>query len=1203
MKISLHRLRPLPGLLVLAMLAFDAGAQEIVRLQNVHSYAAALPSVVQHLPNRKSLVNVLDEIESEYGVRFHYNHSLVTGLVVEGARFDRNEDALVDVLDRLLTPLDLEYHRISEKIYVVKGRKEGKTPKEIKRDRRWLKDLDTRIEVGGAIGQRIAGASRAQVSQERSVTGSVTSDQGEKLPGVSVILKGTTVGTVTDVDGKYTIAIPGEDAVLVFSYVGYTTREVSVEGRSVIDVLLEQDVTALEEVVVVGYGTQKKSHLTAAVDQVDAKVLQNRPMRSVADGLQGMVAGLNIRNPSGAPEATPRLNIRGFTGFNASEQPLILVDGVERQLYDINPNDIETISILKDGAASAIYGSRAPYGIVLITTRSGKKGEKMRIGYSANLGYGKPYGLPEQLDSYVWAEYINEAYRNQPGGGGAPFFSDLQVQRMKAYAAGDYDNPVFDGLDPAHVPYGTFAANPTQWGAHTDNFANTMWFDEAMRDVSTSQQHNINVSGGGEKATYYVGLGYNEANGIFKGPNFKNRYSALMKVDTDITDWLTLSFSTNYVRTDERGPNSQGAGREYGTIFNQFARAFPIWSTYNPNGTYYRFNSLPNWNGEAGTESMKMNRVLLSGGFDIEPLKDFHLVGKYTLRNSASTYDRTTLQIFQELPNGTTAVTQRTAGNTGIVKRYDDELYHTIDLHVSYSKTLNNLHSFYVLAGYQEEENRFTELESSATNFFSPGVPAISTASANFQTSDQIIDWATRGMFGRFSYNYAEKYFVEFNVRRDATSRFKKEDRWGTFPSVSGAWNIARENFWPLSETITLLKPRASWTTSGNANVNGYYPFYPSINISMSNNIILGGQLVSTASIPALVSDQLTWAKPVTINIGFDAQAIKDKLELNYDWYQRTVENQFGPPPSVPETIGATVPNANNAVSETRGWEVNVKWNDKAFDLLGKPFRYSVQFRMSDYVGYVVEYEDDGTGAVANQWTPGQVFGQNFQYVSNGIMQGVEDLYANVPQGTTWYYPGDLAMVDINGDGEINSGTTGTWYSRGDLVRNGFDYPRRTYGLTLGVEWNNIDISVLLDGVGHWKRYATHMYVWGTSGTEFFAPFFREHAELGYWRPDNTDAFFPMNVFDGKNRNRANNQYTLDLSHLRVRNVRIGYSVPQSVLQRIGLSRAYLYSSVENMGFIYYNSFIKYDPELLAAANGEGYPPMQYYSFGLNIEL
>lgn len=1038
--------------------------------------------------------------------------------------------------------------------------------------------------------------------QEITVTGQITTeDEPEGLPGVSVVLKGTSTGTVSDINGRYSIAVPSQDAVLVFTYVGYVKEEVNVENRSVININLKPDVSQLEEIVVVAYGTQKKSHVTAAVSQIEGKALEDRPLRSIADALNGLAPGLNVRSPSGAPEATPNLNIRGFTGFNSSQQPLILVDGIERELYDINPNDIESISVLKDGAATAIYGSRAPHGIIQITTKSGERGEEIKFSVSSNFRFGRPYGLPEQLDNYEWVGYINEAYRNQPGGGTAPFFSETQIARMKAYAEGDFTNPVFEGIDPEYVPYGTFPIGPTNWGAHQDTFANVNWLDEALVDIVPSEEHNISMSGGSNRTSYYMSLGYNESVGMFKGTNFKNRYSALIKLDTDVTDWLTINLSTNYVKTAEEGPNFGGRGRDYGTMFNIFARAFPIWVTTNPNGSSGRFNSLPQLIGKGGTESRNLNRILLSGGVTINPAKGFTIKGSYTWNNTNNNFNRNTLQIFQVLPNGNTVPDQRSS-RSFITRRFDNNDYHTIDLHASYSKTINNIHNFNAMIGYQQEHNMFTQLEGGASDFFSQSVLAISTSSANFQTSDRIYDWSTRGFFGRFSYNYDEKYFIEFNGRRDATSRFLPENRWGTFPSIAAGWNIAAEAFWPFKELVTQFKPRASWSTSGSANV-GLYPFYPSVNINLASNIILDGGLAYIATMPPLVSDQLTWARPTTIDVGFDLQSFENRLELNYDWYQRTVKDQFGPPPSIPKTIGAGVPDANNAISETRGWELNLTWKDKAFDLFNKPVRYNFGLRYSDFIGYVVEYEDDGTGAVVGQWTPGQIFGQNFHYASNGIMQNTEALYANTPQGGTWYYPGDLAVKDLNGDGEINSGIAGTWYNRGDLVKNGYNYPRGTYGITLGAEWNNFDLTLLLDGVMQWTQYSTHMYVWGNSGMQWFAPYYKEHARLGYWSPDNTDAFYPRNMYAGKNRLVPNDQYALDLSHLRIRNLKLGYNVPQVLAQKIRMSRVYLYASAENLGFIYNNAFIKYDPELLAGANGEGYPPLQYFSFGANLQF
>lgn len=1114
----------------------------------------------------QKLVKVLDEIENRSEFYFLYNEKLIdterpVSITVNNRKID-------EILDELFAGTDIVYTITDRKIILAPSFLSNENP------------------------------------QQTSVFGKVTSQSGQPLPGVTVVVKGSLDGTISDTNGNYSLSKMPENAILVFSFVGMRTQEVPVSGKANIDIVLVEETIGIEEVVAVGYGTQKKSHLTAAVDQVKGETLENRPLRSLGDGLRGAAAGLNVSMPSGAPEAEPHLNIRGFTGFGQEAQPLILVDGVERDLKDINPLDVESISILKDGSASAIYGSRAPYGIVLITTKSGGKGEPLKLKYSTNQSLGVPFGVPKMLNSWEWAELINEGYRNKPGGKGSAWLSDLQIERMKALAAGDLSNPVFDGLDPAQVPYGTFALKPTLWGGHTEAFANTNWLKEVLKDVAHSQQHNLSVSGGGKQSSYYIGLGYNDNEGIFTGTNFKKRYSTLVKTKTDVNEWMRLNVSVNYVKSDESGPNNRGNGRDYKGIFSQFAKAYSIWPYYNPNGSYYRFNYIPNVQGASGSETVNENDLTVTGGLEIEPVKDLKLRGNYTWRNSQSNYSLTSLQLMQILPNGDEVKNQRSVGNESITKRKSNTNYHSMEFIASYSKTLNSSHNFFGLMGYQEEENMYDMLEGSSQDFFSHSILSISTSMGNFQTTDRLYSWATRGWFGRFSYDYEGKYLAEFNARYDATSRFLREDRWGFFPSASVAWNVAREEFWPVKNYISQFKPRASWSTSGDASV-GLYPFYPSINIKTSNKVILDGSLVNYATMPNLVSDQLTWAKPTTIDFGFDLEALKNRLDVNYDWYQRTIKDQFGPPPSVPETIGIALPKKNNAISETRGWEAIVSWRDKAFNVNHKPLNYTIRFNMSDYIGYVVKYEDDGTGSVSGQWTPGQVFGKNYQYVSDGIMQNKEDLYVNVPQGDTWYYPGDLALKDLNGDGEISDGTTGTWYNRGDLVENGYNYPRWVYGLLMGADWNNFDLSVLLEGVGHWKMYSNTNYVFGYEGSDQWGnPYYKEHVkDLGYWKPTNTKAFFPMLTYNTKNRKNPNDQYTLNLAHLRIRNIKLGYNIPKSILHKIKMSSLYLYASAENLGFIYYKSFVKMEPDLLSADQGRGYPPQQYYSFGINVEF
>jgi len=1004
-----------------------------------------------------------------------------------------------------------------------------------------------------------------------TITGKVIEKNGDPLPGVNVYEKSDpSHGVITSVDGTYSITVSSADAILVCSFVGFEAQELHIANRKVINVTLLESSITLDEVISVAYGTQKKSNLTAAVDQISGSKVQNRPLRSISDGLQGEVAGLNVIAPSGAPEASPKLNIRGFTGFGTSSSPLILVDGVQRNIADINPNDVESISVLKDGAASAIYGSRAPFGVVLIKTKQG------------------------------FAELINEARRNA---GKSSRFGDLQIKRMKAWAAGDYTNNVFDGINPEEVPYGTYKVNDKKWGGYWEAFANTDWFDVSMKDVVPSQEYNMNISGGSNNTSYYLGLGYNESNGIFKGVNdHKNRYTAIVNVNTEITSWLSANAKLDYVRTDEIGPNNRGSGRNYGRIWNELARSFPILPTHNPNGSYYFASVQPNYNGDAGTEGVVRDDITLTGGVVITPFKGLNINGRYTWRNNSRDYSRTTFVLMQVLPDGSEVPTERTTGHSAVKRQFSRNDYYTFDVNADYSKTFSGKHNLHILAGIQQENNDYIHLFGEGKNLYSIEVPTIKTTTSDYKASDKLSDWATRGYYGRLSYNYSEKYFIEFNVRHDAHSKFKSDNRWGTFPSVSAGWNVARENFWTIDNIISRFKIRGSYSTSGSL-PDGNYLFYPTINTGISSSVIINGEFVNYASQPQLVSNTLTWAKPSTIDVGLDIAAFGNRLDFSYDWYQRTIRDQFGPAKPLPEVLGTSVPRENNAVSETRGWEFTLKWRDRAFNLVNKPFRYNVAFRMSDYIGYVVEYKDNVTGSRNGQWTPGEVFGQNYYYTSNGIMQNVDDLYANPLQGGDWYYSGDLAMQDTNGDGTINSGNGGVWYALGDKKKSGFNYPRKKYSITLGIEWNGFDLSALFDGVGQWNKYSSSMYVWGNQGNEWFAPYFKESADLGYWRPDNTDAFFPRNTLKGKNRNRSNAQYELNLANLRVKNLRLGYGLPKRVAGKIGLDNLYVYFSAENLGFIYYKSYIKYDPQLMAASSGQGYPPQRILSFGINIGL
>ena len=468
-------------------------------------------------------------------------------------------------------------------------------------------------------------------------------------------------------------------------------------------------------------------------------------------------------------------------------------------------------------------------------------------------------------------------------------------------------------------------------------------------------------------------------------------------------------------------------------------------------------------------------------------------------------------------------------------------------------ETFADNHNLFVQMGMQAEENGYKSLTGSRDGLFAPDVStSLSTASTNPQVRDNLYSWSTLGYYAVLTYDYKQKYLIKLAGRRDASSRFSPDARWGAFPSVSGAWNVAKEDFWPLKNVISTFKPRASWSTSGDlasAGGGNYYTYLPTLSLGTSSGTLLGGNFANFATPPGLISSTLTWAKPETIDFGLDITAFNNRLTIGYDWYQRTVKDQVGPPNPLPLTLGTGAPRLNNSVSETRGWELSLSWSDQ-FNLGESPFRYNVGFQMSDYIGYVTEYSENKTGVRSGVWTPGELFGQNYVYESAGVAQSLSDLKGGTLTGT-YNYPGYLQYKDLNGDGYINSGNGGFWYSQGDSKPNGFNYPRKSYSITPSVSWKNFSFSAVFDGVLQWKIYNSTEYVWGTkAGADlayFYTPAFKESTDLGYWRPDNTNAFFPS---FNTGKDLATDQYSLDLSHLRIRNITIGYDFPERMVEK-----------------------------------------------------
>lgn len=470
----------------------------------------------------------------------------------------------------------------------------------------------------------------------------------------------------------------------------------------------------------------------------------------------------------------------------------------------------------------------------------------------------------------------------------------------------------------------------------------------------------------------------------------------------------------------------------------------------------------------------------------------------------------------------------------------------------------------------------------------------------NMKLTDAKNHWSTMGAFFRLSYNYDSRYLLDFNGRYDAASKYPPETRWAFFPSVSAGWNIAREAFWPIEE-ISTLKLTGSFGKLGDQSANGNYLYIPTMSTGTLSGIVLDGEAPRYVSMPGIVADDITWAKPQTWGFGAEVAALNNRLRGEYYWYQRTVYDQLGPASTLPEVLGVNPPQTNNAISETRGWELSLSWRDQACVIAGAPLNYNLRFILSDYVGYVVSYPDNVTGE-RGSWTPGQRFGEVYGYRSAGIATNRDALIHSVLPGTDWYYTGDLLFQDLNGDGQINQGTGSTWYSMGDLVRLGYNYPRMKYAISLGLDWKNFSFSMFLDGVGKEVRYINNYMIFGATGDHGGRKMLQQHVDLGYWSEYQTDAFFPRAYTQGKNFSNANDQYMIDLAHLRVKNISLGYTLPSEVVSKLRLNRLSFNFSIENLGFIYNKSWLDLDPQVIRQS-GNGYPIQRTYSLGVKIGI
>lgn len=1041
------------------------------------------------------------------------------------------------------------------------------------------------ISTGIASAIPVSGVSGMNIVQQGSVCKGVVKDaNGETIIGASVVVKGTTNGTITGLDGDFEIPNVEKGTTIVISFVGYQTQEIVWNGQP-INITLQDDTKLLDEVVVVGYGTQKKVNLTGAVSMVDSEVLASRPVSNVSQALQGQIPGLNmsVSNNGGSLESTMNFNIRGTgtLGSGSSASPLVLIDGVEGDMNTLNPNDIENISVLKDASSSSIYGARAAFGVILITTKNGKAG-KTHVNYSGNVRFNDGIGIPKMANSYDFATMFNAANVND---GKTPIFNDAYMQNIKDYMDGKLTQST--------------VANGNVWAKWNEGaYDNIDWFNEFYKSWVPSQEHNLSISGGNEKVTYLLSGSFLDQNGLLRhGTDKFQRYTLNSKISVKLADWVTMNYNNKWTREAYDRPTYMT-----GLFFHNIARRWPTCFVKDPNGHWAADMEILQME-EGGKQNNEKNWMTNQLQFVFEPIKDWHINLEGSLRQYNEKSHWAVLPIYGYDTNNQPYLLSWNGGAPGYSEVQDyrsSEDYFSTNIYSDYSKTIGD-HYFKVMAGFNAELYKTGSLTGFGTDLITPTVPELNTTQDNKNTYNSASELAIAGFFGRVNYNYKERYMLEANLRYDGSSRFIGDKRWGLFPSFSLGWNIAREEFFePLNSVVGTLKLRGSWGQLGNNETEAWYPFFQTMPTGTTNSgWLLNGVRQNTAGTPGIVSSLLTWETVESWNVGVDFGLFNNRLTGSFDYYQRYTYDMVGPAPTLPGILGTSAPAINNADMKSYGWEMELSWRDRINE-----FNYGVRFTLADGQREVTKYPNE-SGDI-NTWYAGKLDGTIWGYTTVGIAQTQEEMDAhlanNKPNWGSKWGAGDVMYADLNGDGEVASGSS-TLGDHGDLTVIGNSYARYNFGLTLDGSWKGLDFSVFLQGVMKRDYWLSGPYFWGASGDEWQSACFTEH--LDYWTPDNPDAYYPKPYFGGITKNQqVQTGYLQNAAYLRVKNVQIGYTLPKSWTQKASMESVRFYVSGDNLLTLTGISAI-FDPETLGGDWGPGklYPLQRTISVGVNVNF
>lgn len=1027
-----------------------------------------------------------------------------------------------------------------------------------------------------------------EIQQNGVCNGVVTDTTGETVIGASVVVKGTTNGTITGLDGDFSLSGVTKGSILVVSFVGYQNTEVKWNGQP-LTIVLKEDTKVLDEVVVVGYGTQKKANLSGAVAAVDGKVLQDRPITNIGQGLQGVVPNLNITmNNGGAPGATSSFNIRGNTSLNGGS-PLVLVDNVQMDANLVNPDDIESISVLKDAASASIYGARAAYGVILITTKKGKKSDKPTVSLSATGYWQSPALTFHNVNSMQYLTMMDEAYQND--GGSGHYFKSQVYQYAEDYFNGKYDSPVF--FDTAYDTY--------KYGY----CGNTDWWDELYK-TSFSQIYTANISGGNDRTTYYASVSMNDQGGILKAGDDKyNKYNANVNISSNITKWLNVSAKIAHTYTDELHPTG-GTTAMNSTAYSGLSSysgmmkgdLSPLMPVKHPDGHYAGQGSYTNPVAimeQGGNAQYKQNDLWMTGAVKITPIKGLVINADYTWNFYGKSSNQHVQNFYDYTAVPGTENYYPWTNPSSVTVTNNDDYYNAFNAFAEYTFSLKEKHNFKVMVGYNQENKHKKYHYAGRKNLIDSSNPSLNLAYGDMAMNGSETHWSVNGFFARINYDYKGKYLLELNGRYDGSSKFPHGDRYAFFPSASVAWRVSEEKFWePIRGWFDNFKLRASYGSLGNQALDesryGNFPYLATYGINTKYGALLNGTRPVAVSVPELVSASFTWETVNQIDFGFDASFFGGRLNTSFDWYRRNTKDMLTAGQALPAVLGTSVPQENAADMKTVGWEVSLEWNDR----LSNGFGYHIKGVLSDYQASITKFSNP-TKLLGTHYV-GEKLNEIWGYVSNGLFQSDEDAKAadqSYLSGGSWG-AGDVKYEDLNNDGKIDIGKN-TLDDSGDRKIIGNSTPRYSYGITAGFDYKGFDFEMFWQGIGKRDYWLGGSQFWGFTD-EWCTPL---TSSLDYWTEDNRDAYFPRLHHYGVNggNHQVSTRYLQNAAYLRLKNVVLGYTIPRSITEKVKISRLRVFVQGENL--LTFTPLIdSYDPETL---NNMTYPINKKISVGLNL--